>query len=59
MTQPDENRVYISVVFTDPHEMELKFPIALMWRSISHFEVDGVRYLRVRERDWDDLGVND
>ena len=46
-----ENRTEIRVCFTDADEIEYFLPIALLDRHISHFEVDGVKYCRVDERE--------
>ena len=46
-----ENRAEIRVCFTDADELEYFLPIALLDRHISHFEVDGVKYERVDERE--------
>ena len=46
-----ENRCEIRICFTDADELEFFLPIALLDRHISHFEVDGVKYERVDERE--------
>ena len=53
------DRCEIRIVFTDHQERDFMLPINLMNRSIDHFEADGIRYVRARERDWDDCGVID
>ena len=47
----NERRCDIKIVFTDRSGFDFCFPINLMDREISHFEADGVRYLRQREHE--------
>jgi hypothetical protein len=45
------------VVFEDGTDYPLT--VLKMGREVAWFEVDGTRYLRVAEPDWDDLAVTD
>lgn len=45
------------VVFRDGSEMGLSY--YRYGREVDHFEMDGVRYVAVPERDWDDQEVVD
>lgn len=51
MTDGDIRRCDIKIVFTDRSGFDFCFPINLLDREISHFEADGVRYLRQREHE--------
>lgn len=48
------SRADVRVVFADGSRA-LEFPLNLADRTIDHFEVDGARFVRARERDWDDV----
>lgn len=41
-------RIDVYIVFDDWRELEYHLPLNLMNRNISHFVVDGVRYVRQR-----------
>lgn len=58
MSGEEARRCDVKVVFSGGIRA-LEFPLNLMDRDIDHIEVDGARFVRARERDWDDVEVTD